>query len=137
MEQKSRKVGFLLSCEALAGRKAIPCLLARLGDFERPEHACLAAESTGKDSRPEESFVFRKKRQFYSVLVVLDIVSNVLIYLNIEISMYHIEDSIYRIERVLPSIPWLPRVSYADTVYTERKLGCVKYRNRIDSIFFC
>ena len=30
-------------------------------------------------------------------------------------------------ERVLPSLPWHPRVFYADA---ERKLPCIKYRNR-------
>ena len=39
--------------------------------------------------------------------------------------------SIYRIERVLPSIPsWHPRALYSD-IYIERKLRCIKYRNRI------
>ena len=73
-------------------------------------------------------------------MLVLDIVSKVLIYRNIEIStcrnvevsMYrNIEVSIYRnievsiygnIERVLPSVLWHPRVFHADI---KRKLRCI------------
>ena len=38
VEQNSRHVGFPLTCSALVLRKATPCLLARFGDLERPEH---------------------------------------------------------------------------------------------------
>ena len=39
-----------------------------------------------------------------------------------DLSKYEL--SIYRIERVFPSVPWHPRVLYADT---DRKLRCTKY----------
>ena len=79
--------GFARAWLALAGRKAIPSLLARFRDFERPEHAprspagthtctvvyrrapaCPASESARKKLRPEEEcFVFRKKKSFISI----------------------------------------------------------------------
>ena len=56
------------------------------------------------------------------------------IYRNMELSIYrNVELSRYRMERVLPSITWHPRVFFANT---ERKLPCIKYRIRIISIVF-
>ena len=62
----------------------------------------------------------------YVYRVVLNIVSKLSINRNIELSMY-------RAECVWPSIPWHARVFYPD-IDIERKLRCVKYRNRIDYI---
>ena len=61
------------------------------------------------------------------LLIVLDIVSKVSIYRNIE-------RWIYCIERVLPSIPWRPRVFYENT---ERKLPCINISIVSINVFFC
>lgn len=53
----------------------------------------------------------------------------VLMYSNIKLSMYCIE-------RVSPSIPWHPRAIYTWYADTEGKTPCIKYRNRIDCVFF-
>ena len=60
------------------------------------------------------------------LLIVLDIVSNVSIDRNIEVSMY-------RIQRVLSFIPWHPRVLYAGTQPFFR--CCQNTENRIHSFF--
>ena len=92
---------------------------------------------------------FGYSQKLYTHSLVLDIVSTVSIHRNImheipmEVSIHrkkfrYIELSIHRnIGRGLLSIPWHPRVFYADT---ERKLTCIEHRNRVYLVsifFFC
>ena len=59
-------------------------------------------------------------------------VSKVSIHRNIGFSI-----TICLIERALPFIaPWHPRVILFVHADTERKLGCIKYRNRVDYVCF-